>query len=430
MYFNNTLIIKNGRVIDPANKLDKVTDIYVANGIIIGFDNAPKGFKAEQTIDASNHWVIPGIVDLRARLREPGLEYKADITTESIAATTAGITTLCIPPDTDPVIDEPAVIELIHRKAETASHANVVALGALTAGLRGEHLSEMAALKTAGCVGISNARSPIQNSLVTRRAYEYATTQDLTVFIEADDHWLSNGGCAHEGAVATRLGLPSIPYAAETAAIAHHLELIEETGARAHFSHLSCARSVEMIRQAKASGLNISADVAAHQLHLTEMDINSFNAQCHVLPPLRTQRDMEALRRALADGTIDVICSDHQPHEVDAKLAPYPATEPGISALETLLPLTLRQVQDGQIELGRAIASLTCEPARILGIHAGTLGVDQPADICIIDPEAEWTLQQDRMQSQGKNTPFTGWSFSGRVTTTIVNGDMVYSATP
>jgi dihydroorotase len=428
MYFNDTLIIKNGRVIDPANKLDKITDIYVANGIIISLDNQPEGFIAEQTIDASNHWVIPGIVDLRARLREPGLEYKADITTESIAATTAGITTLCMPPDTDPVIDEPAVIELIHRKAETASHANVVALGALTAGLKGEYLSEMAALKSAGCVGLSNASSPIQNSLVTRRAYEYATTQDMTVFIEADDQWLSNGGCAHEGAVATRLGLPSIPYAAETAAIAHHLELIAETGARAHFCHLSCARSVEMIRQAKAKGLNISADVAAHQLHLTEMDVNSFNAQCHVLPPLRTQRDMDALRQAVADGTIDVICSDHQPHEVDAKLAPYPSTEPGMSALETLLPLTLRQVENKQLELSRAIASLTCEPARILGVHAGTLGLNQPADICIIDPAAEWTLQQNMMQSRGKNTPFTGWNFTGKVTTTIVNGDRVYSA--
>ncbi len=422
----NNIIIKNGRLIDPANQKDEVTDIFISNGQIISTKKQPAKFKAEQTIDAKNHWVIPGVIDLSARLREPGQEHKADIHSESIAATTAGITTLCIPPDTDPVIDEPAVVELIHHKASNAGHANVVALGALTAQLKGKYLSEMAALKLAGCVGLSNARQPIQNSLVLRRAFEYAATQDMTVFIEADDHSLSNHGCAHEGAVATRLGLPPIPYAAETAAIAHQLELIAETGVRAHFCRLSCARSIEMIEQAKNKGLNISADVAAHQLHLTEFDINSFNSNCHVLPPLRSQRDKEALRHGIANGIVTAICSDHQPHERDAKLAPFPSTQPGISALETLLPLSLKLLDDG-MDLNTIIASLTCEPARILGINAGDLSDGMPADICIIDPDKEWTLEAENLQSRGHNTPFNGWSFKGQVTHTLVQGDVVFS---
>lgn len=421
------IIIKNGRLIDPANQRDEVCDIFISNGQITATKKQPDGFNAEQIIDAKNHWVIPGIIDLSARLREPGQEHKADIHSESIAATAAGITTLCIPPDTDPVIDEPAVVELIHHKANQTGHANVVTLGALTAKLNGEYLSEMAALKLAGCVGLSNARQPIQNSLVLRRAFEYAATQNMAVFIEANDHWLSNHGCAHEGAVATRLGLPPIPYAAETAAIAHQLELIAETGVRAHFCRLSCAQSVTMIHHAKDKGLNISADVAAHQLHLTEFDINSFNSNCHVLPPLRNQRDMQSLRQGIADGIVTAVCSDHQPHERDAKLAPFPSTQPGISALETLLPLTLKLLDDG-LELNNLIASLTAEPARILNINAGNLSVGMPADICIINPDKEWTLESENMQSRGKNTPFNGWNFKGKVMHTLVQGEMVFSA--
>jgi len=426
----NHLLIKGGRLIDPANQLDKVADLYIVKGRIAAIGAAPEGFSAEREIDANGHWVIPGIVDLSARLREPGLEYKADIASETVAATAAGITTLCIPPDTDPVIDEPAVVELIHRKVAIAGHANVVALGALTAGLQGELLSEMAALKSAGCVGISNGRRPIHNSLILRRAFEYAATQDLTVFIEPDDAALSDQGCAHEGAIGTRLGLPPIPYAAETAAIAHSLELIAETGVRVHFCRLSCTRSVEMINQAKAAGLRVSADVAAHQLHLTEMDINSFNANCHVLPPLRSQRDMEALRQGVSSGILSAICSDHQPHEIDAKLAPFPATEPGISGLETLLPLTLHLVESGQLELNTAIAKLTCEPAAILGIKRGTLGLKQVADICIIDPQQQWSLEAEHILSRGKNSPFIGWNFTGRTVHTLVNGRLVFSRTP
>lgn len=422
------ILIKNVRLIDPKNQLDLITDFYISQQLVAGIGDAPENFKADEIIDAEKLWLIPGIIDLSARLREPGLEQKASIETEARAAACAGITTLCVPPDTDPVIDEPAVVELIHRKAKQAQQSYVHTLGALTAGLKGEHLSEMAALKDAGCIGISNCRGAVKNSLVLRRAFEYASTHNITVFIEPHDEFLGANGCAHEGAIASRLGLTPIPYAAETAPIAQVLELIRDTDTRIHFGRLSCARSIELINEAKASGLKVSADVAAHQLHLTEMDISSFNSQYHVLPPLRTQRDMEALRNGIAEGIISSICSDHQPHELDAKLAPFPATEPGISGLETLLPLTLKLVENGALSLNTAIASITCNPAQILGLDTGHLAVGQLASLCLIDPEKEWTLNTDKMLSHGKNTPFSGWNFTGKVVRTIIEGNQVFVA--
>jgi len=420
------ILIKNARIIDPQNKLDEVTDLYISNQKIIAIGKSPEKFVANETIDASNLWLIPGIVDLSARLREPGLEQKANIETETNAAASAGITTLCMPPDTDPVIDEPAVVELILRKAKLAGKTHVYTLGALTAGLKGEHLSEMASLKEAGCVGVSNARNAINNPLILRRAFEYASTHNITVFIEAEDKHLSENGCAHEGAIASRLGLNSIPYAAETAPIAQILELIRDTDIRIHFGRLSCARSIELINDAKANGLKVTADVAAHQLHLTDMDISSFNSLYHVIPPLRSQRDMNALRQGLTEGVINSICSDHQPHEPDAKLAPYPATEPGISGIETLLPLTLKLADDGIIPLNTAIASITCNPARILGLDTGHLGIGQNANLCLIDPQKEWIFNSEDMLSHGKNTPFSGWNFKGKVVKTLVEGNTVF----
>jgi len=421
------ILIKNARVIDPKNQLDKQTDLYIINKKIAGIGTEPKNFKAEQTIDADKCWIIPGIVDLSARLREPGLEQKANIETETHAAASAGITTLCIPPDTDPVIDEPAVVELILRKAKLAKKSHVYTLGALTAGLKGERLSEMAGLKEAGCVGVSNARNAISNPLILRRAFEYASTHNITVFIEAQDKYLSENGCAHEGAIASRLGLNAIPYAAETAPIAQILELIRDTDIRVHFGRLSCARSIELINDAKSNGLKVTADVSAHQLHLTDMDISSFNSQYHVLPPLRSQRDMEALRHGVAEGTINSICSDHQPHEFDAKIAPFPATEPGISSIETLLPLTLKLVENGALPLNTAIASITCSPAEILGLDVGHLAVGQVANLCIIDPEKEWTFSTNTMLSHGKNTPFSGWHFKGKVIQTLLEGRTIFT---
>ena len=423
------LLVANGLILDPVTQSVKTSDIYIADGVIIAIDHEPDGFEPDLSIDASGQIISAGLVDLCARLREPGLEFKADIDSETRAAASGGITTLCCPPDTDPVIDEPAVVELIHRKAAMAAHANVLTLGALTNGLQGQLLSEMSALQAAGCVDLSNSRNPVVNTLILRRAYAYAANCGMTVHIEPDEHWLSASGCAHDGPVATRLGLQGIAISAETVAISRALELILETGVKAHFGRLSSAHGIELIRRAKDQGMDITADVSAHQLFLNEMDLNSFNSMCHVLPPLRSQRDMEALRQGIREGVIDAICSDHQPHEPDAKQAPFASTEPGITALETLLPLALRLVHEQLVPTYSALSLLTTRPAAILGIHAGVLAVNRPADICIYDPEADWQLDPADMLSRGKNTPFAGWNFQGKVSHTILGGRLVYSAT-
>jgi dihydroorotase len=419
--------IRGGRVIDPARGLDRVTDLYLAAGRVLSVDAPPSGFGDGQVreIDARDLLVCPGFVDLCARLREPGSEHKATILSETRAAARAGITTLCCPPDTLPVIDTPAVAELVHRRAEESGHAKVVCLGALTAGLAGRQLAEMFHLKAIGCVGVSNAMSPIGDAEVLRRAFEYAATAGLTVFLHADDPWLGRG-CLHEGPVATRLGLPGIPETAETVALSRDLLLIEQTGVRAHFCRLSSARAVALVRAAQDASLPITADVAAHQLHLTDIDVGYYDSLCHVRPPLRTLRDREGLRAGVRAGVIGAICSDHQPHERDAKTAPFEATEPGISALETLLPLTLALVGDALLTLPEAIAALSLRPARILGIEAGSLAPGTPADVCLFDPDVDRRLTEETLVSAGKNTPFLGWHLRGRVTHTFVSGRLVF----
>ena len=420
-------VLRGGRVIDPAHSLDAVEDVYIADDRIVGVGTAPDGFSADQEIAVHNHIVCPGLVDLCARLREPGQEHKATVASETRAAAAGGITTLICPPDTDPVIDEPAVVELIHHRARAAGQARVLALGALTQGLRGTHLAEMATLQAAGCVGVSDGGQPVRHSRVLRRALEYAATFDLIVFLTPLDPDLSYG-VAHEGSVATRLGLPGIPAAAETSALAHALELIREIGARAHFGRLSCARSVTLIAQAQAEGLAVSADVAAHQLHLSEHDVNRFDSQCHVQPPLRAASDRAALRTGLASGVIGALCSDHQPHEPDAKQAPFGDTAPGIAGLETLLGLGLSLVGDQVLSLPTLIARLSWGPAQILGLDCGHLGVGAPADICVFDPDALANVTPDTWRSRGRNSPFGGWSLPGRVTHTLLRGRLVYPA--
>ena len=422
------LLIRGGHVVDPANQIDRIADIYVADGKVVAVGTTLGDFTPDHLIDATGKIVIPGLVDLAARLRQPGEEHKGTIASETAAAAAAGITTLCCPPDTNPPIDSPAEIELINRLNKAAGHARVFALGALTTGLKGTQLAEMAALKQAGCVGVSNALKPLASTLVLRRAMEYAASHDLTVFIHPIDHALSNKGCAHEGAVASRLGLPAIPEAAETAALGQILALVEQTGGRVHFCRLSTARAAAIVGRAQYEGLRVSADVCAHQLFLTEMDVGDFNSLCHTSPPLRTQRDRAGLRKAVATGVVAAICSDHQPHEPDAKLAPFCETAPGISALETLLPLTLRLVEEGALALPEAIARLTSGPAAILGIDAGHLGPGARADLCIYDPAEPWQLDIEDLRSAGKNTPFLGWDFTGRVTHTLLAGRVVYHA--
>jgi len=422
------LRIFNGRIIDPVNNIDSQQDIYIADGNIIALGTAPDAFTPDREIDASGYIVCPGFIDLRAHFREPGQEHKATIASESRAAARSGITTVCCPPDTDPVIDTPAVATLVRRRAEETGIVRIVPLGALTQRLEGQQISEMKALKDAGCVGVSNAMRPMANLISVRRAMEYAATHDLTIFLHAEDTSLSNNGCMHEGAVSTRLGLPGIPEAAETVAVASNLALIEQIGIRAHFCMITTARAVQMIARAQFDGLPVTADVSAHHLHLTELDILDFDSMCHVRPPLRTQRDCDGLRHGLARATLSAICSDHQPHEPDAKLAPFSATATGISGLETLLPLSLRLVDDGIMTLPDVIARLTYMPARILGIDAGTLSPGSAADICIFDPQQYWTPTAHSIISQGHNTPFMDWELKGLAAYTLLGGNIVYSS--
>lgn len=421
-----TLLIRGGRLVDPANDRDEVTDLYVGDdGFIGGVGRAPAGFAPARILDVSGRIVCPGLVDLRARLREPGLEFKATIESETRAAVAGGITTLCCPPDTHPVIDTPAMAQMIQSRAWRYGLAFVHPYGALTQGLEGKRLADMAALEEAGCVGVTNAFAPVTDTLVMRRAMEYAATVGFTVFLHANDPWLAAEGCMHEGEVATRLGLPGIPEAAETVVIARDLALIEQTGVTAHFCGITSARAAEMIAEARARGLPVTADVAIHHLHLSEHDVGFFNAQCHVRPPLRALRDRDALRAAVKSGVVAAICSDHQPHESDAKLAPFAQSEPGISGLETLLPLTLKLVDENVLPLRDAIACVTTRAATIAGLDVGHLAPGASADICIFDPEARWTLDPSTMVSRGHNTPFANWDLRGRVTHTLIGGRIV-----
>jgi dihydroorotase len=418
--------IINGRLVDPANGIDADTDLHIADGLIAAVGSLPSGFHADRTLDARGRVVCPGLIDLCARLREPGAEHKATIASETRAAAAAGITTICCPPDTKPVIDTPAVAQLIAQIAERTGRARVIPAGALTQRLEGEQISEMAALKDAGCAVMSHADRPIANTQVQRRAMEYATTFGLTIVLRPLDHHLRDQGCVHEGAVSTRLGLPGIPEAAETVALAKDLALAEQTQARVHFRGLSCGRATTMLTDARSRGVRASADVSAHQLFLTEAAVDGFDSNCHVLPPLRTSEDLGSLRAAVASGDISAICSDHQPHEEDAKLAAFPTTEPGISALETLLPLTLRLVNEGVMDLSSALARLTVGPAEILGLSQGRLEVGRTADVCIFDPASFWTVSKSTLLSQGHNTPFLGWELQGQVSWTLLAGHIVY----
>ena len=421
------IYIKNGLLIDPVNKINRLGNVYIADGKIASVTDEPMGFVADEIIDAENKVVCPGFIDLSTRLREPGQSRKATFSSESVAALSGGITTMCLQPDTNPVIDTSAVAELIKDLAKKADYPKIYPIAALTQKLEGSELSSMLSLKQAGCIAVGNANQPVKNLLILRRAMEYAASHDLLVMFRPNDYWLGNNGCVHEGFFATRYGLPSIPEAAETIALAQCLELVELTGCRVHFGQLSCKRSVIKIYQAKKYGLKVSADVAVHQLHLTENDIIPFDSNYHVIPPLRTQSDLEYLRQGLASGTINSICSDHQPHDIDAKLGAFPETESGISALETLLPLMLKLVDEGILTLEQGIARLTCNPARVLRIASGALSVGFSADVCVFDPNLEWRINADTWKSQGSNTPFWGQTLKGRVCHTIQSGRLAYS---
>lgn len=415
--------IQHGHLIDPATQHDAPADVFIENQLVVAVGEKPAGFIADRSIDARNKLVMPGLVDIQCRVRDPGFTQKATIQSETRAAVLNGIISLCIPPDSIPVLDHSAVIELIHHSNQKAGNrCHLYTIGALTKGLEGEQLSNMGTLKEAGCVALSNAIKPFLNNMVQRRAMEYAHGQDMLVVIQPYDLALYSNGCAHEGALTSRLGLPPIPEAAETAALAKDIELVAQTGARTHFGQLSCARSVEMIRKAKNDGLPITADVSMHQLFLTDRDIDEFDTNKLVIPPLRSEQDKDALRRGLRDGTIDCICSDHQPQNRDAKLQPFPSAEPGISTLDVFLPLAFRLIQEGVLNRSQLLSKITCAPADIFQLPAGRIAAGELADIIIIDPQQHYQCAADKFYSAGRNNAFEGWDFSVRVETALVAG--------
>ena len=423
-----SLRISGGRIIDPANQTDSIADIYIADGKIAAIGNQANTFNAEQTIDAKGMVVCPGFVDLFVRIPEPGFEHKGTIASETKAAAAGGITSLCCPPTTSPVIDSPSVATSIQKIASQSGFSRIWPIGAITTGLEGSQLSEMAALKEAGCVGVTNMRRPFDNNRVLLRCLEYAASQDMTVFFHSIDRYLEQDGCVHSGLYSTRLGLAGIPETAETVALSRDLLLVEQTGVRAHFGQLSTARAVELIADAQAKGLKITADVTIHHLLSTDECIQGFNSLYHIQPPLRDKADREKLQQGVREGICSAICSQHQPHEAAAKMAPFAATEPGISGVETLLPQALELVNSGSLDLPILIERLTSGPAGIAGINSGTLGLGEVADICIFDPNESWQLSEKTMLSNGKNSPLLNAELKGRVRYTLLEGKRVFQA--
>lgn len=422
------LHIRGGRVVDPKNAVDALRDVFVAEGKVVAVGAAPAGFTADRTLDASGCVVVPGLVDLAARLREPGSHYRANLGSELNAAVAGGVTTLVCPPDTDPPLDEPGLVEMLKHRARTLNLAHLYPLGALTAQLKGERLTEMSELRNAGCIAFTQADAPLVDTQVLWRGLQYAATFGFAVWLRPQDPFLAKNGVAHDGEVATRLGLGGIPSVAETIALETILRLARITGARVHVCRLSTAESVAMVRAAKAEGLPITCDIGVHHLHLSEMDIGFFNPLAHVVPPFRGLRDRDALRLGLADGTIDAVCSDHTPVDDDAKQLPFGEAEPGATGLELLLPLTLKWAQEARVPMATALARITSDPARVLGIEAGDLAPGAPADLCVFDPEAFVTIGPDTLRSRGRNTPFTGYELPGRVRATAVGGQVVFAA--
>ncbi|HJQ62165.1 MAG TPA: dihydroorotase [Burkholderiales bacterium] len=420
------LHIANGRLVDPQSGVDAVQDVFIADGRIAAIGTAPAGFEANHTLDARGLVLCPGLVDLSVRLREPGFEYMATLESEMDAAIAGGVTSLACPPDTDPPLDEPGLVEMLKFRAKNLSQARVYPIGALTEGLKGLRLTEMAELRDAGCIAFSQADAPLTDNQVLFYALQYAATFGFSVWLRPQDPTLARNGVAHDGQVATRLGLPGIPVCAETAALSIILLLARETGARVHLARLSSAEGVDMVRQAKQRGVAVTCDLGIHHAHLSEMDVGYFDPNCHLTPPLRSLRDRDALRQALAEGVIDALCSDHTPVDEDAKQLPFAEAESGATGLELLLPLTLKWAQEMQVPAGRALAKITCDAARVLDIDAGRLAVGGPADICIYDPERYWKVAPAALKSQGKNTPFLGVELKGKVRYTLIDGEIVY----
>ena len=422
------ILIKNGRVINPASGFDAMADVAIAAGRIVSIGDVPADFAPNKTIDASGCVVAPGLVDLSVRLREPGHEHEGMLESELAAAVAGGVTSLVCPPDTDPVLDEPGLVEMLKFRAEKLHQSRVFPLGALTRGLRGTALTPMVQLTEAGCVGFSQAEVPLEDTQVLQRALQYAASFGFTVWLRPQDMHLGKGVAA-SGALATRLGLPGVPVAAETIALHTIFELMRATGARVHLCRISSAAGLALVARAKADGLNVSCDVSINSLHLTDTDIGYFDSRMRLDPPLRQQRDRDALRQGLLDGTVDALVSDHSPVDEDAKTLPFAEAEPGATGLELLLGLACKWGDDSGAGLLRALAVLTSEPARVLGSSLGTLQASAgAADVCVFNPNQSWTVEPSALRSQGKHTPFSGYELPVRVRWTVVGGQLAYEA--
>jgi dihydroorotase len=425
------IVLRGGRVIDPANDLDGLADVVIVDGRVarIGVGagtDIPPDARDTRVIDCTGRWVTPGFVDLHTHLREPGEEYKEDIVSGARAAAAGGFTTVCAMPNTQPVNDTRAVAEMVVAKARAHAVVHVHPIGAITRGQQGRELTEMADLREAGCVAVSDDGRCVTNAAVMRRALEYAATFDLPVVQHAEDHALTVGAQMHEGAVATRLGLKGWPRVAEDHIVARDLMLAHATGARYHLAHASTAGSAALIREAKARGVRVSAEVTPHHLTLTDEAVLGYRTACKVNPPLRERGDVEALIEALADGTLDCVATDHAPHAVLEKECEFAEARFGMVGLETCLAVLFDLVHAGRVRPVRLIDALTRAPARAFGLDAGALTVGARADIAVIDPERVWTIEAKHFRSKGRNTPFEGRTVRGRVERTFVAGVEVH----
>ena len=427
-------LITGGRVRNPADGFDAVADVAIASGRIIAIGNVPADFAPQHTVDANGCWVLPGLVDLCARLHQPGKKYAGMLESELNAAVAGGVTSLVCPPDTQPVLDEPGLVEMLQFRAARLRQARVFPLGALTRQLQGEVLSELGRLTESGCVGFSHADVPVQNTQVLQRALQYASTFGYTVWLRPEDAYLG-GGVAASGALAMRMGLSGVPALAETIAITTIIEIMKVTGARVHLSRLSSAESLPLVRAAKAAGLPLTCDVSINSLHLIDVDMGYFDSRARVNPPLRQDADRAALRAALVDGTIDALVSDHAPVQEDDKILPFAEAVPGATGVELLLPLALKWAQEQQVPEMQALATVTHRAAAVLGGALGTLSasagqlvVGGMADVCVWNPDTEWVVGVNTLQSQGKHTPFEGVALQGRVRATLVEGALTYEA--
>ena len=438
------ILIQNGRVMDPATGRDGMADVAIAAGRIIAIGQVGADFQPNRTIDAAGCVVAPGLVDLAVRLREPGQEHAGMLESEMGAAVAGGVTSLVCPPDTDPVLDEPGLVDMLKFRTEKLHQSRVFPLGALTRGLQGEVLTEMAELTESGCIGFGQAEVPIVNTQVLQRALQYAATFGYTVWLRPQDFYMGKGVAA-SGPLATRMGLSGIPVLAETIALHTLFELMRAAqgkgkandgkGARVHLCRISSAAGLALVRQAKADGLPVTCDVSVHNLHLTDVDIGYYDSRLRLQPPVRQQQDRDALRAGLADGSIDALVSDHNPVSADAKILPFAEAEPGATAVELLLGLSAKWAQQDGLGLMQALAVLTLGPQAVLGNSLGTLqhsvgqlSVGGQADLCIFNANHSWRIEPTALRSQGKHTPFGGHELPVAVRATLVGGYVAYEA--